>query len=175
MAFRISSTCDHWFSNLTNQAPLKRKFDYYYLCTLLGLAARQKAKLGEDSREFVDEFISAYRPYQRQLIGLLLLTHLHDLGIKLNEKKAVAEQMVKLVAPMRSAQLTDEGFNLLNGYCHGGFRLLEQEFDKPHSMIFFLQKYHETLDKHLRSNPICAADLDDRVDWTAAQDDDLKI
>ena len=159
MAFRISSTCDHWFSNLAEQEPLKRKFDYYYLCTLLGLAARQKAKLGDDAREFVDEFINAYRPYQRQLIGLLLVTHLHDLGIKLDEKKAVAEQMAKLVAPMRGAQLTDEGFNLLNSYCHGGFRLLEQEIEKPHKMVFFLQKYHETLDGYVRINPVWTDNL----------------
>lgn len=159
MAFRISSTCDQWFSNLAEQEPLKRKFDYYYLCALLGLAARQKAKLGDDTREFVDEFINAYRPYQRQLIGLLLITHLHYLGIKLDEKKAVAEQVGKLVAPMRSAQLTDEGFNLLNGYCLGGFRLLEQELEKPHKMVFFLQKYHEMLDQQVRANPIWAAAL----------------
>jgi hypothetical protein len=159
MAFRISTTCDHWFSNLADQEPLKNKFDYYYLCSLLGLAARQKAKLGDDAREFVSEFINDYRPYQRQLIGLLLVTHLHDLGIKLDEKKAVAEQMVKLVAPMRSAQLTDEGFNLLNGYCHHGFKLLEQELDKPHKMVFFLQKYHEMLDEQVRANPIWAASL----------------
>ena len=159
MAFRISNTCERWFLNLAEQDPLRRKFDYYYLCTLLGLAARQKAKLGEDAREFVDEFINAYRPYQRQLIGLLLVTHLHDLGIKLDEKKAVAEQVVKLVAPMRSAQLTDEGFSLLNGYCHGGFRLLEQELEKPHKMVFFLQKYYEMLDVHVRANPIWAAAL----------------
>lgn len=165
MAFRISSTCDQWFSNLAEQEPLKRKFDYYYLCTLLGLAARQKAKLNEDAREFVDEFISAYRPYQRQLIGLLLVTHLHDLGIRLDEKKAVAEQVVKLVAPMRSAQLTDDGFNLLNSYCQGGFRLLEQELEKPHKMVFFLQKYHEILNDRVRTNPL----------WTEEADKDVQI
>ena len=158
MAFRISSTCDHWFSNLAEQEPLKRKFDYYYLCTLLGLASRQKAKLGDDAREFVDEFINAYRPHQRQLIGLLLVTHLHDLGIKLDEKKAVAEQVVKLVAPMRSAQLTDEGFNLLNGYCHGGFRLLEEELERPHKMVFFLQKYYEMLNDEISRNPVWNAE-----------------
>lgn len=163
MAFRISSTCDHWFSSLAEQEPLKRKFDYYYLCTLLGLAARQKAKLGDDAREFVDEFINAYRPYQRQLIGLLLVTHLHDLGIKLDEKKAVAEQVVKLVAPMRGAQLTDEGFNLLNGYCHGGFRLLEQELEKPHKMVFFLKKYHEILNEQMLMNPVWTLEADRNV------------
>ena len=159
MAFRISSICDNWFSNLSEEEPLKHKFDYYYLCTLLGLAASRKRKLTDDTKEFVDEFLVSYRPYQRQLIGLLLVTHLHDLRIKLDEKKAVAEQMVKLVAPMRSAQLTEEGFALLNAYCQGGFELLSENLDKPHKMVFFLQKYHDLLDENVRENPIWAAAL----------------
>lgn len=159
MAFRITSICDNWFSNLAEQEPLKRKFDYYYLCTLLGLAASRKRKPGDDAREFVDEFLVSYRPYQRQLIGLLIVTHLHDLRIKLDEKKAVAEQVVKLVAPMTSAQLTDEGFALLNAYCQGGFELLSENLDKPHKIVFFLQKYNELLDENVRDNAIWAAGL----------------
>ncbi len=159
MAFRISSICDNWFSNLAEQEPLKRKFDYYYLCTLLGLAASRKRKPGDDAKEFVDEFIVSYRPYQRQLIGLLLFAHLHDLRIKLDEKKAVAEQVVKLVAPMRGAQLTEEGFALLNAYCQGGFELLSENLDKPHKVVFFLQKYHELLDENVWGNAIWAASL----------------
>ena len=159
MAFRITNICDNWFSNLAEHEPLKRKFDYYYLCTLLGLAASRKRKPGDDAREFVEEFLVSYRPYQRQLIGLLIVTHLHDLRIKLDEKKAVAGQVVRLVAPMTSAQLTDEGFALLNGYCQGGFELLSENLEKPHKIVFFLQKYNELLDKCVRDNAIWAAGL----------------
>jgi len=168
MSFLLNSTCDHWFGNLFGKEPFKRKFDYYYLCVLLGLAARQKAPPGDDAREFVSEFIAAYRPYQKQLIGLLVMAHLDDLGIKADEKRAVSEQIGKLVTSERSSQLTDEGFRLLNSYWRGGFRLLEQEFERPNNTVYFLQQYHKLLDEHLRKNPVFAELL-------AAAESEVKI
>lgn len=157
MAFRISGICDNWFSNLAGQDPLKRIFDYYYLCSLLGLAAGRKGDPNAEGKEFVEDFITAYRPFQRRIIGLLIVAHLHELGIGVDEKEAVAEQLAKLVTPSRTSQLTDEGFRLLNAFCQGGFEELSESVDKPHKMVFFLQKYRELLDAKILNNPVWSA------------------
>lgn len=154
MAFRISNVCDNWFSNLSKEEPLKRIFDYYYLCTLLGLAARQPNKILGESKEFVDYFISPYQNYQRRLIGLLVLTRLHRDGVALEEKTAVAAEFSRIVAPHNGSHLTEDGFELLNAYCQGGFDILSEALEKPHDMVFFLWKYSSLLQQKIAENPV---------------------
>jgi hypothetical protein len=158
MAFRISAGCKNWFSHLSGKDPLKRIFDYYYLCAILGIAARHKRTPDAEAEEFVDDFISSYKPYQRRIIGLLTLAYLEDTGIGLNEKDVVAQKFSELVTTETSSNLTDKGFGLLNSYTQGGFEILSEEMDKPHDIVFFLAKYQKLLEDRGKGNPFLSED-----------------
>ena len=158
MAFRISASCKNWFSHLSGKEPLKRIFDYYYLCAILGIAAQHKREPDADAEEFVDDFIAPYKPYQRRIIGLLTLAYLDDIGIGLKEKNEVAQKFADLVTTERSSNLTDEGFRLLNSYVQGGYEVLSEDMYKPHDIVFFLAKYEKLLNEKAKKNPFLSED-----------------
>lgn len=146
MAFRLRQQADEWFKHIFKQdGPIQTKFDIYYFCLMLGLAANKLEK-PQDAPEIVDYFITEYKPVQRMIIGLLLIAELHRLGTDLSDKKALQTLMGEYLDPTNPASLTDAGFSKLNDYAAGGFGyLVEQLEDKPHRVEDFLQLYVRVL------------------------------
>ncbi len=163
MAFKITAGCKNWFSNLLGQEPIKRIFDHYYLCAILGIAAQHKREQDATAEDFVDDFIAPYKPYQRRIIGLLTMSYLSDIGVALTEKSQVARKFSDLVTTDRSSNLTEKGFGLLNAYAQGGFEILSEELDKPHDVVFFLAKYDQILSDKSKANPFLCLHLEKDV------------
>jgi len=145
---------DDWFRHISKQEPLQTKFDLYYLCLLLGLASGRSDK-PTSATEFVDDFVRDYKPMQRLIIGLMLVTELSRLGVDLAERGEVQIQIARYLDPNSPADLTEEGFNRLNAYASGGFNyIVEQLGDKPRNIEEFLQIYVKMLRSSTAGNEL---------------------
>jgi hypothetical protein len=146
MAFRLRQDVEDWFSQIHKQKPIETKFDLYYFCLMLGLAAgrssQPSARCSNISEGFVDNFVMAYRPYQRLIVGLLLTAELSSLGVTLDESDFVRKKLLELVAPNAPTNLTEVGMAKLNEYSSGGFDYLTEHMEaKPYHVEEFLQSY----------------------------------
>lgn len=150
MAFRLRQDTEDWFSQINKQKPIETKFDLYYLCLMLGLAtgrsSQPSARCATISEGFVDNFVMAYRPYQRLIVGLLLTAELSSLGVGLEESDFVRKKLLELVDPTAATKLTEAGMTKLNEYTSGGFDYLTENMEsKPFHVEEFLQTYASLL------------------------------
>jgi len=142
--FRLKRQVDRWFGRIGDKEPFKTKFDRYYLCVLLGLAARRESD-PEDAPGFVDSFVDDYKAQQLLLVGLLLRAELVHFGIELDDRDDVRKNLGRLVGP---SGLTTHGVNRLNAYASGGFDLLVQQYGdvQPFTPEEFLPRYVRILE-----------------------------
>jgi hypothetical protein len=150
MAFRLRQDTEDWFSQISKQKPIEFKFDLYYFCLMLGLASGRSSppssRCNMISEGFVDNFVIAYRPYQRLIVGLLLTAELSSLGVSINESDYVRKKLLELVDPVAPTNLTELGMTKLNEYVSGGFDYLTEHIDaKPYHVEEFLQTYVKLL------------------------------
>jgi hypothetical protein len=141
--FRFSQEADNWFSHLRDKPPIRVKFDLYYICLMLGLAAGRKAEPA--GPEFVGHFVDDYRSSQRLIAGLLTVAELKSLGINMQEKADVRRVIAELFDPNSPTGLSDEGMRSLNMYASGGFAYLAEIREKPHHPDEFLADYLKIL------------------------------
>lgn len=145
MDFRLRRDTQEWFKNISGQKPMETMFDQYYLCLMLGLASGRTSpptKRCPDCSDLVDAFVSAYRPYQRLIIGLLLIAELGMYGISVAEKEDVQRILLELVDPNTPTNLTDKGMEKLNEYASGGFDYLSESLEsRPYHVEEFLKNY----------------------------------
>lgn len=125
MAFKLRSEVDDWFSKIFNakDSPLTTKFDYYYLCLMMGLAKRKAATLSGGT-ELVRSFINDYRPVQNLIIGLLIAAEAQLQGVDLTNRAAIKKLLALYVSPEASVGLTADGFQRVNDYANGGFNAI---------------------------------------------------
>jgi hypothetical protein len=147
--FRMRQDAENWFSNIQGQKPtIRTKFDLYYFCLMLGLATGRRSEPAKCSEvtDFMDNFVSDYKPYQRLIIGLLIRAELARLGVSVTEKDEVRKLFVDLVSPKSLTNLTDMGMDRLNEYASGGYDYLAESLDsKPHFVEEFLRTYTKLL------------------------------
>jgi hypothetical protein len=143
MDFRFSLDADNWFSHLRDKSPFRVKFDFYYLCLMLGLASGRKAEPA--GPEFVGYFVDDYKSSHRLISGLLLVSELQNLGIGMKEKADVRRVIADLFDPNSPTGLSDEGIRALNCYSAGGFSYLVEHREKPHHADEFLADYMQLL------------------------------
>jgi hypothetical protein len=141
--FRFPQEADNWFSHLRDKPPLRVKFDLYYLCLMLGLAAGRKADPA--GPEFVGHFVDDYRSSQRLIAGLLTIAELKIHGIDMQEKSDVRRVIAELFDPNSPTGLSEEGMRNLNKYASGGFAYLSEIREKPHHADEFLADYLKIL------------------------------
>lgn len=145
MAFYLRNDTEQWFSNIKDQKPyIETKFDIYYFCAMLGLAAGRKSSITEKSEatEFVKTFVKAYLPVQKLIIGLLIKAELRRLGIDATEKDEVYRLLSDIVDPDTPTKLTEAGLTKLNEYASGGYDVLSEELPtKPYNVEDFLRTY----------------------------------
>src|SRR5208283_5582627 len=145
MYFRLRRDTQEWFNNISNQKPIETMFDLYYFCLMLGLASGRTSvpsKRYPEYSDFIDNFIAAYRPYQRLIIGLLMRAELARFGISVAEKDDVRRLLLDFVDPTTATNLTDKGIEKLNEYASGGFDYLTERLDsKPYHVEEFLRTY----------------------------------
>jgi len=157
MAFRLRHDVEEWFGAIRKQKPIETNFDVYYLCLMLGLASgrssQPSARCEKIAEGFVDNFVVAYRPYQRLIVGLMLTAELHSMGVSLGESDFVRKKLLELVDPTSPTNLTEVGMTKLNEFSSGGFDYLTEEIDsKPYHVEEFLQTYTKLLRMAAASN-----------------------
>lgn len=154
--FRIRQDTENWFSNIRDQKPIRTKFDLYYFCLMLGLAVGRKTdpvKQCSEVTDFMDNFVSDYKPYQRLIIGLLIRSELSRLGVSVTEKDEIRKLFIDLVDPQHPTNLTDIGIDRLNEYASGGYDYLSEKLDsKPYHVEEFLRTYTKLLRDSVNQN-----------------------
>ena len=149
MAFYLRNDTEQWFSHIKDQKPyIETKFDLYYFCLMLGLASGEKHPvLGKsDATEFQKNFVKAFIPVQKLIIGLLIKAELRRLGINTTEKDQVYDLLTEIVDPDSSTKLTDAGITKLNEYASGGYDVLSEELPtKPYYVEDFLRSYRQLI------------------------------
>ena len=152
MSFRLPSDADKWFSNLEGQDPHRVKFDFYYICLILGLALGIKKDV--DGQEFIDYFVDDYKLSHRLIVGLLILAELKNFGIDISEKKEVRKFIANILDPNSINGLTADGCKLLNMYASSGFYYLQQNRQKPYHWDELLADYYTILQTEISTNEL---------------------
>lgn len=152
--FRLRSDAQSWFSEISESAPFRTKFDVFYFCALAGLASGRSsdaAQVGAAATDLVEKFVEDYRSVSRLIIGLLVVAELRNSGIDIEEKAQVRTLFKRLVDPQSPNSLTDEGMKRLNAYASGGYEWLAEQRDmKPYSAEEFLLSYATLMEEALR-------------------------
>lgn len=156
MPFRMRQEVEDWFKHIDKKGPLETKFDLYYLCLMMGLAASRFDPL-QGGTEFVDNFVIDYKPVQRLILGLLLLTDMSRLNINFTDRDKTQSLINTYLDPTQPSHLRDTGFGMLNEYANGGFNeIMENLGNKPHHVETFLQWYTKTLFQKATMNKLWA-------------------
>ncbi|TFZ03386.1 hypothetical protein [Ramlibacter rhizophilus] len=148
MSFKLRTEVDDWFSRIykAKDSPLSTKFDYYYLCLMMGFS-RGKATPVTNAVEFVQNFVLDYRSVQSQIIGLLIATEARALGIELTNRARIKDLLSRYVSPEASVALTPKGFERLNDYANGGFNAIVASYpeEQPWIASDFMQWYQRAI------------------------------
>jgi hypothetical protein len=154
MSFRMRPEVDEWFSRIAKakDSPLATKFDYYYLCLMMGFG-KGTATSPTAAVEFVPTFINAYRPTQNLIIGLLVAAEANLQGIDLTNRAAIKKLLALYVSPEPSVGLTADGFQRVNDYANGGFNCIVAGYpESPWVAADFLEWYTRELDEAVSQN-----------------------
>ncbi|WP_461451637.1 hypothetical protein [Mucilaginibacter sp.] len=153
MAFRISNTARHWFRHLKGKPGTEIDFDFFYFCFIAGIATEKKDPLpNSETTELIQNFPKDYAPQRNLIIALFLKAELKDMGIDLNERKALNKELSGLLDPNTVTRLSDEGLKLLNYYSHGGFLKIQERIpEEPRNLDAFLISYYEFLNPYLEN------------------------
>ncbi len=149
-AFKLSKDARDWFAPAFREShPMSTQFDQYYLCLLIGLKYKERAKFDVGSA-FIDYWISDYNGIKELLLGLLLTSKLESMGIEVDERDAVQELCSGLFTQKDTTLLTQEGLSALDQIAHGGFKVLAESFpddDRPRSQFQLLTHVADLLIK----------------------------
>jgi hypothetical protein len=145
MSFYLRNDTEQWFTHIKDQKPyIETKFDLFYFCSMLGIAAGRKSSITgrSEANEIVKYFVKSYLPVQKLIIGLLIKAELRRLGINAAEKDQVYALLNEIVDPDSPTKLTEAGLTKLNEYASGGYDVLSEELPtKPYSVEDFLRTY----------------------------------
>jgi hypothetical protein len=141
MYFRLRKDAENWFKDVANSYPTK--FDLYYLCLMVGLAAKRKGSASAgDATDMIDYFPGDFQARQSIVIGVLIARELAASGIGVSERESVHRIVSSMVTPKTPSYLTDAGVKLMNDYASGGYELLTERFeDRPRTVETFVRKY----------------------------------
>ena len=153
MDFMIRTDAKQWFRDVRgNKAwEFQLDFDAFYCCFIAGVAMLRKRDVPHaEASGMVEYFPGEYGRRSRLLVALFLRHELEYMGVTLQEKGAVREQIARLIQPNARHFLTDEGVREFNKYAHGGFDVLQDWFggepDRPRSLETFLRAFHRKLE-----------------------------
>lgn len=145
---------DDWFKHISNTGPIKTKFDLYYFCLMAGLSKGQTSRL-QNGQEFVDNFVSDYKPSQRLILGLFLIAEMSRFGIELNDRDEVRNLINKYFDPSTPSHLKNEGFAGLNDYANAGFNFIYENCPEPPRRVeHFIQWYVKNISTQITSSEL---------------------
>ena len=149
MDFAIRKDAREWFRDISRERGNKDRgqldldFDIFYFCFLAGIRwGRKQEPPASDTAALVDNYPGNYKTRGRLYVALFLGCELERLGVSLEERKTVYEQVSRLVDHSSPNHLSDEGVREFNKYAHGGFDVLIELFEeRPRSVDTFLIEF----------------------------------
>ncbi len=155
MYFTIRKDAQDWFARIRKDTSNRSRprfeleFDVFYFCFLTGIHwQRRKEMKTSDTTDIIDYYPGNYKNYGRLYVALFISSELRRLGIALNERTAVHEQIGKFVDSSSRNYLTDRGVREFNMYAHGGFDKLCEIFDEPpRSLELFVIQFWQAIRK----------------------------
>jgi hypothetical protein len=149
--FRLREDADEFFRHLKDQSPFRSMWDFYHLCSMLGVFGQRSSDPSEEdiaAPVFVQHVIDDYKPTELIVVALILLAQMAKVGYRVEDRKAVQRLLTQLINP-RAPGLGPEGVTLLNRYASGGFDLLVERYGDvaPRTPEEFLPRYAKLLDE----------------------------
>ena len=149
MDFAIRRDAREWFAGISREKGTKHtgqldlEFDIFYFCFIAGIRWARKHDLpASDTDSLVDNYPGRYKTRGRLYVALFLSCELERLGIGLDERKVVYQQISKLVDHSSPNHLSDDGVREFNKYAHGGFDVLIELFEeRPRTLDTFLIEF----------------------------------
>jgi hypothetical protein len=142
---------DNWFKNIYGVDSIKSKWDLYYLCLMIGLAASRTEPLGGERTDMTDYFIAEYKKSKNLIISLFICAELKKLGVEFSDRDLAKKILNNYLDPLHQSSLSNQAFQRINEYSYGGFLLLAESQEKPTDQTTFLINY-AALCKSLASN-----------------------
>lgn len=154
MHFKMSQSAQSFFSNIINpdgshgsdeKSKFAYKFDVYYCCALLGMAACQIDEDASDLKDLTENYPKPYIENKNYIAGLLVASEAKRLGIDVDSTKL--EGVMLQYLSNDDTLLSEEGVKILNAYAQKGYRLIH-EFpleEKPTSREEFLEAFDMAL------------------------------
>lgn len=144
--FRMPRDADRWFRGIADKAPLKTKFDLYYLCLVAGLKEVRLSSSVEKA-DFYEAFPKEYESSRFEVLGLLISAEMHREGLDFSDSDSVQSVISRLISPDTPSRLSADGFDKMNQYAAGGFDVLGETFgERPQDTYFFLLRYASIFD-----------------------------
>lgn len=146
MNFKMAQDIQGYFVNIMNPggslgAEDKNKFikfDTYYGCALIGMAACEIDIDEFDFTDIIQGYPGPYRDCRAYIAGLLVASEAKRRGIDIHNPK-LESAMLEYLTGEDDTLLTDYGVKTLNAYSRRGARLLQELMpDKPSSREEFL-------------------------------------
>ena len=151
MDFLVKEDARKWFRDIKKDLVALSgsntpDFDIFYFCFIAGMTTKRKGD-DSDTRPIVDYFPGSYKgDRSRLLIALFLVRELEYLGVTMDEKKTVRDNISKLVKPDAPNSLSDAGVQEFNRFAHGGYEALVDWFeDRPRSLEIFLRTFNKKI------------------------------
>lgn len=156
MDFILSDDAREWFSEIKGEfasltsGPSAPDFDVFYFCFIAGIVSGQKAELptGDARIAIVENFPGPYKSRSSLLVSVFLSRELEYLGVTMDEREVVREQVSHWISAQSPNLLTDEGVHEISKYAAGGIGALKESLvDKPRSLSVFLQAFKKFVDE----------------------------
>lgn len=151
MHFRMSQSAQSFFSNIISsdgshgadeKSKFAYKFDVYYCCALLGMAACQIDEDASDLKDLTENYPKPYIENKNYIAGLLVASESKRLGIDVDSPKL--ENVMLQYLSNDDTLLSEDGIKMLNAYALKGYHLIH-EFpleEKPTSREEFLEAFN---------------------------------
>ena len=151
MHFRMSQSAQSFFSNIISsdgshgadeKGKFALKFDVYYCCALLGMAACQIDEDTSDLKDLVESYPKPYVENKNYIAGLLVASEAKRLGIDIDSPKL--EGVMLQYLSNDDTLLSEDGIKMLDAYSLKGYHLIH-EFpleEKPTSREEFLEAFN---------------------------------
>ena len=118
----------------------------FYASMVMGVVKNKMAPPGEMSKDMVDEWVSDARTYEEELDGLGFYLHCKSLGLVNDEAdNRILDEMKGFFEGQE--KYTREGYQLMNKYAQGGFRVIMERIPDTKDLADWLSIYLSILEE----------------------------
>lgn len=148
MSFILSDEANAYLARLnTNKKAgiLKTKFDFYYLCLLVGFNKGELVSGDPKGEVFIDVPPKEHTDSYKEILGVLLSSEIKRRGVEVKDRNSMEKIMMELLDPNSVNQLSEDGARILNRYAAKGFEEIIEALPEPNTRLdTFLIKYYSS-------------------------------